>query len=184
MPNPFMRSVQVNTSDEAMAPDRPHPTDPILESYSGTNHPYRGIEQHGVADTESPDDPTPEWPNGTRTVVYAEPPKEPDPIPVKIVSESGQEIRGLAIEQSIIMGGTPTRIVHARRGRTKVTIRNTDPAKRIWIGVNESLVYYVGFPIDGNGSFDTSSEGDIWAIADDGASQVRVSVASEFSLDV
>lgn len=176
-----MRSVQENTSDEAMAPDRPHYTDPILESYSGSNHPYRGIEQHGVADTASPDDPTPEWPNGTRSVVYADIPKEPDPIPVKIVQEGLSERRRLRTLQYALSPGQVARIVSANPNRTKVRIKNT-AAFTIYFSDMESVSAFMGYPLNQNETLDLDTQDELYAFNPDAVNTATVAIVDQFSV--
>lgn len=159
MPNPFMRLGQRNTSDEAMAPDRPQHLNPVLESFRGSNHPYRGIEIHGVEDTEQPHDPVPERPDGTRTVLYDEPAKEIDPVPVKIVTEGRKELRRAQFS-TYSVGNTPTRII-GRRSRESVNIKNDGPFDVVLTA--EPIVGLIaGYKLPVNDSISLDTEDDIW----------------------
>jgi hypothetical protein len=164
MPNPFMRSVQQNVSDESMTPDRPHPTDPILETYEGSNHPYRGVEQHGIADNADPTDPIREFADGTRKVVFDEPEKEIAPVPVRIVTEGGNELRR-AVFSTYSVGNVPARIC-GRRTRESVTIKNDGPFNVVLSGdANIGLVSGYTLPVGDDVTLRT--EDDIWAYAVD-----------------
>lgn len=193
MPNPFMRSVQQNTSDESMTADRPHPTAPILETYEGSNHPYRGIESHGVEDTGHPSDPQMEWDDGTRKIVYAEPPKEIEPVPVRIVSEGQEELRRFRA-YPVYAGVNPRRIINRNENRTSVKIFNTGGTQADatwWIGVGDSMVQNsTAYPLAPRTSIDLDTQDEVWAcwaadftaaVPDPVALNVRLLVVEQFA---
>lgn len=87
MVNPFVNPVQAVTSKTPQ--DRP--ISPRPEAYEGFNHPYRGIENHGV---ESEYDIDPPIIHGDNDEDYENYPDEVPPIPVRIVAgETAREVR-------------------------------------------------------------------------------------------
>ncbi len=80
--NPLL-SGKVTSGNSTMQDPRQRAITPVLESYEGDNNAYRGIEQHGVPQTEEFSD-VPGY-DGTVLVPYDEPEKQPDPVPVKII---------------------------------------------------------------------------------------------------
>lgn len=194
MPNPFMRTVQQNTSDEAMTPDRPHPTAPVLETYDGSNHPYRGIESHGIEDTGRPTNPQMEWADGTRKVVYDEDKPAPDPVPVRIVTEGGEELRKFRAS-SVYAGVYPRRIIGRNRDRTSVKIYNsggTQADPTWWIGVGDNMVSnFTAYPIPPRSSLDLDTQDEVWAcwaqdftaaVPDPNLLNVRLLVIEQFAV--
>jgi len=183
MPNPFMRSVQQNTSDESMTPDRPHPTAPILETYEGTNHPYRGVEQHGVSDTGDPSDPVREFSDGTRKVIYEEPPKEIDPVPVRIVQEGSQELRTLRTWQYSLSAGQVARVIPANPNRTKVRIKNL-AAFAVYIGGDPAVAAFTGYPLNQNETLELDTQDEVYVLNPDLVLNANVAFVDQFSLPV
>jgi hypothetical protein len=184
MPNPFMRSVQQNTSDESMTPDRPHPTDPILETYEGSNHPYRGIEQHGIPDTGGPSDPVREFSDGTRKVIYDEPPKEIDPVPVRVIQQGDEEIRSWRVitDKVPALNGV-RRVLGQNKKRTKIRIKNNNNFF-LYIGTNESIASYTGYPMGAFESLELDIQEEVWVMNPDAALLADIVVIEFFSIPV
>lgn len=183
MPNPFMRNVQVNTSDESMTPDRPHPTAPILETYEGSNHPYRGIETHGIPDNAKPTDPQMEWSDGTRKVIYDEPAKEIDPVPVRIVAEGSDERRKLRVWQYVLTAGQSARVAQANPNRSKIRVKNV-AAFVVYLGESESVSVYTGWPLAQNESLDFDTQDDLWVLNPDAVNSATIALIDQYSLSV
>lgn len=184
MPNPFMRLGSTNVSDEEMAPDRPRPTAPILETYEGSNHPYRGIESHGVADTGKPSDPQTEWNDGTRKVVYDDNKNEPDPVPVKIVEQGGREIKSWRIiTDKVPANNGIRRVVGANPRRTGLRIKNNNNFF-LYIGSNESVASYTGYPMGSFESLDLDIQDEVWVSNPDAANLADIVVIEYFSIPV
>jgi hypothetical protein len=184
MPNPFMRSVQRNTSDESMTPDRPHPDAPILETYEGSNHPYRGIETHGVEDNGDPSNPQMEWADGTRKVVYDEDKPSIDPVPVRIVTESKDELRSWRTRQALVQpNNIPTRIIGRNSRRTGLRLKNNNNFF-IYVGDNESIASFTGYPLGSFESIDLDIEDEIWSLNPDVALVANIAIIEYLSLPI
>jgi hypothetical protein len=183
MPSPFLRLGQKNTSDESMTPDRPHPTDPILETYEGSNHPYRGIEIHGVEDNADPSNPQMEWADGTRKVIYDEDKPSIDPVPVRIVAEGGDERRRLRTWNYVLTAGQVARVAQMNTNRSKIRIKNT-AAFAVFIGDTESVASYTGYPLAQNESLDFDTQEEIWVFNPDGALSATIALIDQFSVVV
>lgn len=94
MPNPLVRLGPPVQSKNKV--DRPRPTMPVMDDPAGDNHPYRGTESHGVADTVRPHDPDTygvdgDHPDGIPVALEVQPEKEPAPVPVRVVEEYRRE---------------------------------------------------------------------------------------------
>lgn len=119
MPNPLLK-LGNGANRGHKPPDRPEPIDPIPEHYVGSNHPYRGIEDHGVADTVKPDEF--DGYDGTRDAYYElqEPPK--DVVPVRIVNESARE-RKIIRARSTVLSDQPVQILGRNPQRRKAILK-------------------------------------------------------------
>lgn len=184
MPNPFMHLGQQNTSDESMTPDRPHPTDPILETYDGSNHPYRGIETHGVEDTFPPTDVMTEWSGGTRPVEYEHEKDEPTPVPVRIVEQGGREIKSWRVLTDKVPANFGVRrIVGANPHRTSLRLKNNNNFF-LYIGSNESVSSYTGYPMGAFESLDLDIQDEVWVQNPDPAGLADMVVIEYFSVPI
>lgn len=181
MPNPFIKSGQQNISDKSMTSDRPVYTDPIPERYDGSNHPYRGIEQHGVSDSVPPAEVMPEW-GGTRPVEYTPRKPEPDPIPVKIVQEGGKEYKTWRTRQfSVDPGNIPRQVVASNPHRTGLRIKNMS-AVTVYISKDNAVASFMGFPLVQNESLDLNIHSEVWILNPDPAVMVTIAVIEYLSL--
>lgn len=122
MPNPFFNRQKATSTN---VPDRQQVT-PVAETYAGNNHPYRGIEDHGVPDTVDPHDPHMEFDNeASHLIVYDETVPEPEPIPVRVVNQAGGRRIGFRTFRTVVpIDGTPIQILGRNDKRRNLTILN------------------------------------------------------------
>ena len=174
MPNPFMRIGTPSVSKKA--DDRPHAVEPIPEEYVGENNPYRGIQDHGVEPTGKPiggpdyEDDIPAF--------YEEVKPDADPVPVRIVSAGGRELRRFNTWQEAVAAGTVRMIAGRNNARNSIVILNTG-TDTIYVGSSESVASYTGFPVGAGGTLSLNTEDAVYAYA---AAQQTVACIEEFSV--
>jgi len=160
----------------ALTDDNNPETGAPLNRVAGMVFPYRGQEQHGVAMDQAP------YSLGAdildyQATEYVEPTPLDDPIPVRIVGQDSREIRSFAATQTIADG--IVRIVAGdNERRRKVTIRNMDTAKRVYIGNDLTLGISTGYPLDFGATISLECETAVYAISADGT-QVIIAVLVE-----
>lgn len=141
MPNPLLGMVPKRRDPRNRYQDTsaPQPITPVLEGYAGSNHPYRGLEQHGVQDTVEPNDPEtygfdvddPNADGGVHFVPVQEDPKEPEPIPVKVIQEFKRELRTFATDRLTISGSDVKEIIGRDTDRSSFKLRNLTADKTL-----------------------------------------------------
>lgn len=177
MPNPIIRRHPLRTSK---TPGRTEPIPPQMEAAEGDNIPYRGIVDHGVPvahtfhdfagyeDTEEGSDKEYE--------------KEPDPIPVRIVTAGGRELRRARTWQDIVPDTTTVRKIAGRNeARTSIVIYNNSAAL-VWVGFTESVTAYTGFPVNNAGTLSLKCENEIFAVGTSGTPQ-QLCMCEEYSVE-
>lgn len=183
MPSPFNFAQRVTSKKVT---EHPTPIPPVPEEqYRDDNNAYRGIENHGVA---SQNHTTAEdyWGlEGRPAIVYDEPEEEPNPIPVRIVSAGGRELRKwLAFRVLVPAGNTATQIVARDEKRTKVTIDNT-----VQVNAGDALLINhapfnstdYGFVVRANSKVDLTTEEGVWALPWGGGA-ITVTVLVEYAV--
>lgn len=183
MTNPLTRS-GLSQSKKVL---RPEAIVPEMEAYAGHNHPYRGTEDHGVMPV---DDPLPEldYADG-RLAEYSDSPPDPEPIPVRIVTKGGREIRRfrpmVAYAGPTDVNGvtTPKQILAKDDSRKNATIRNSN-TETIYISDEaETANVTYGYPIPQNATYQTESQEAVYAsIAK--TTSASVSIAVEYATAV
>lgn len=171
----FNRLTQANTGHEP-----PQRVEPVLEHAHSTSdpvmHPYRGFEDHGVPVTTVDHPIMPE--TGTVQAHYMQPVHQPEPIPVRIVTEGGREYRtfhtyteGVGVNAYAIVGRNPD--------RARVTIKNKSGVT-MWLG-NDTVRKGNGYPLDTGENVTWDVHAPIYAVTDDGTDQ-RVHVAVFYAI--
>lgn len=175
MPNHlYNKELNIGSNPE----DRPIPEDVIMQYEEGDNNPYRGIENHGVKHHS-------EWPmppeNEGEGVLEHTVELPPEPIPVRIVTSGGNEIRSWIVRRDFVSPSPQcSRILPKSTNRTKALIRNTGTAT-IYIAPEPLSNSQFGYPIPTGYEMPYNQEGEIWAITDDPAQQ-SVALLIEFSI--
>lgn len=153
---------------------------PLEEKSTGVNFPYRGSEQHGVPVDWSPDKSPEEWEGGI--VRFREPEPETEPVAVRIVETSSQELRKFRVAQHIV-GASPTLVAGRFNKRTRCTIRNMDADTVAYISSASAVSTWTGYPINFGADLDISADDEVWAISADG-SNVSLAVLIEYIVSV
>jgi hypothetical protein len=151
MPSPFTRRPMV-TSDPVR--DR-QPITPVMESVDADVFPYRGTQTHGVEPTEKFLEPA-DYTDG-RPVEYERAETPPDPIPVRIVSESGRELRQfrtVAMATGDNVNGARM-VLGQDEERSSVRLKHITESAVVWV----SHEYGSAGPINGY----PLAEGDEWS---------------------
>jgi len=145
---------------------------------AGQFNPYRGMDVHGVAspdvwqDVPAPDTATAEVP------VYQEP-VEPEPIPVRIVSEAARELRTHRVGTVPIKPLSEVTVVlgrHESRVRALVTNTGTIP---VYVVNDRSGQSFNGFPLAINATYEFTDE-DALYIVNDGSATPGIIAYIEF----
>ncbi len=136
MPNPFIRLGSQIVSKPV--PDRPEPIPPIPEEYVGTNNPYRGIEDHGVKPGNHPNPPG-AWADNHEGFTYVEEPPAIDPIPVKLVTEYGRELRKMRVHKLSVNAARTQQFIGRNDARSSVYISNPDAALHFFVGMSQGM---------------------------------------------
>ena len=157
---------------------------PQPERVAGKVFPYRGIEQHGVADPDVKIDyPDDTWPEDTIAAI-AEPKPEPDPVPVRIVRSSSREIRDWRTRQTTI-GPNSSMIVGRNDDRKTVRIRNTHATVAAYIGNASNTTTYSGYPLAAGAEIQIESSEEIYGLTADGTtSGLVLAVLEELVVEV
>jgi len=158
---------------------------PSPSTGAGQFNPYRGLDVHGVAspdvwqDVAAPDTATAVVP------VYEEPP-EPDPVPVYVVNRTGKERKDVRIHWEPVDNLRPVRILTQDDRRTRAKIKlNEGAGVRVWISNNENVAVWNGYPLDGGGvEFETTTQSDLWAIADAPPDPRKIIVLEEIAISI
>lgn len=170
-------------------PERPDRVQPVPETPAGVYFPYRGVENHGVAQpqTVDPDDyyENQKWDDGDIAKTL-EPEPEPDPIPVKIVQDTARErLNWRAIQVRVGAAGNPQKIqvVGRHEKRRSITVRNPSLSQQAFIGEDESVSTYTGFLLEQGQQITLRSTEDIWAVCAEGETTV-LHVAYEYAVEL
>lgn len=158
------------------------PITPLPEHYKGDNHPYRGIEDHGVPSTveDAPvDSPALNYEDETAFDYPAETHTQ-EPVPVYVVNDSPIEEKDLVPGQFTI-GSTPVRIMVQDRRRMRVHLMSR--LKNVYIGNTESVSSNTGALIDFNvltyQQFVTTNH--LWAVCAAGDTATLYAMAERYT---
>lgn len=157
--------------------------DPQAESYVGHNHPYRGLDNHGVPDDNEPHgfDGYADMHSGEYEIEKEDVP----PIPVRMVTLGPRELRRFNTTQTLCDSTTaavPRMVAGRRQNRIQAFIYNNS-ANIVWIGNNESIQPFMGFPIPANSGLPApmQTEDAIWVVCTAGQS-ATICVLDEFAV--
>ena len=145
------------------------PIPPTEEQVVGHVNAYRGMETHGVEPNADFDD-TDVDENTLRT--YHDLPVESTPIPVRIVSVGGRELRMWNVRREYANPAAigASRILPQDEARSKAKLKNIGTAI-IYISPDPINNTALGYPIAVGAEYEFNQEGDMWAITDDVAIQ-------------
>lgn len=181
MPNPLMRTGRQVTSDPVR---ERQPITPVPESIDDINHPYRGTEDHGVIPMYKPLAPQ-QWEDG-RPAPVQEPPKQEEPVPVRIVGEAANELRRMRTFGAYtgVNTGQPIPIIGKDLERESVYVKHIIDAATIWLSHSrETCNALNGHPLQKGDDFVTRSQDQLFAWADS-ADPLTVYVRVEYSQKV
>src|SRR3954467_15050155 len=153
---------QMTTSQKP--PDR---ITPLVEQMEGVNFPYRGGETHGV-DPTVPSHIDPEEADYGTTVAVALEPKEdePEPVPVRIVSEGVGELPTFRVVREYCRGNEPSRrIIGQDEARTTVRIKNLHPSDLRYVSDIPFNDVGMAYPIAGGAELELSAQTSVFAKA-------------------
>lgn len=130
MPSPFVRLPRATSKVDV---DRPIAIEPVPERVAGPVFPYRGMETHGVA-------PNADWRNPEEYDGYERgvevdtepPPEDPDPIPVRIVTQDQGEVICFSGTQVTIAAGKEYSLPRDKN-RRNLRIVNVNAFSNIYI---------------------------------------------------
>jgi hypothetical protein len=152
-------------SQSQKPPDR---MQPVPEQVAGTNFPYRGMETHGVdpGDVQITVDPE-EADYGTTVAIPLEPEEsEPDPVPVRIVSEGGNELKEFRVIREYCRGGESSRrIIGQDEDRSKVRIKNLHASDSLYVSDIAFNDIGMGYPIASGSELELTSKTPVYARA-------------------
>lgn len=135
MPNPFIR---VGVTSKEPQDHRPEPIPPVPEHYEGQNNPYRGIEDHGVPPTSTPNPPG-AMQDTKVGVNYLPPERVMHPVPVEIVNRFGREFRRHRVHKMSVNGARTVQFLGRNEARTSVVISNPDAALSLFVGITMDM---------------------------------------------
>lgn len=166
-------------------PERPDRVTPVPDTVEGVFYPYRGNENHGVAQppTVDPDKyyEADQWDDGDIPETL-KPEPEPEPIPVKIVQETARErldwrpVRFLVTE-------TKQQVVGRHEKRRSIVIRNLATADTVYLGADESVSTYTGFALEQGKELELRTTEDIWAVCA-ATETAEISIAYEYAIEL
>lgn len=161
-----------------------HDIDPVPEGRPPFI-PYRGEQWHGLDPQTITTDPQ-NYGDGTVDVVYDADPAPDHVLNVRVVRDSKEEISAFRVSQTSI-GPNATAIMSRQRNRTKLKIRHLGTSApvnvRVWIGHNESVNAFNGFPLDPGESLEMTSTEIVYAVSST-SDVIPLAMWSDFTQDV
>ena len=183
MVNPLIRAGQQVTSTK---PDEHKPDLPVMERVVGDNHPYRGMENHGIIDDTDPTFTEPWNLEATQTgVTYVKEVEEENPIPVVIRNTAGREYTQHRIHHWTFDGNQTRQILPRNPRRTKARIYNIGN-QVIAISDSPTVGMFNGYVLNAaNPSLDTGSQEE-WYAWNNGAAgnNCEIQIYEEFTVDL
>jgi hypothetical protein len=153
--------------------------EPRAEDHAGDNNPYRGTENHGVAQTVDPVS-VPGY-DGTIPVEYDEEKAEPDPVPVRIVEgRTAREIKEWRVDLFTLNRVDAQRIANRMDNRTSLKIVNAGPNTAFVDRHNNTVG---GIPLTTGGELSLDSTAEVWGrVANGETASLRILV--EYTVEV
>lgn len=133
-----------------MAPagqDRKDRVQPVEEHYEGTNFPYRGTENHGVATPEGAEYDAVEADysvDAANQVAYLPAEKETEPVAVRVVEGSARE-RHLVRVARVLANSTTQQLVGRLETRRSLYVQNADSVNSVYVGPDNNTTSYTGY---------------------------------------
>jgi hypothetical protein len=186
MPNPLLRAPFGRQQTPAMAdPPKERQAPDVIDDIGVQEvvFPYRGTEPHGVAPTEHPTS-APGFNEDTVLADVTPEAPEPEPVPVRIVSQGGREVVQWRSMRAIV-DGSQRLIVGRNERRRNLRIRNMNAAGRtVFIAPDSNVTSYDGWPLaPGTELQFTAAQSEVYGVSDDG-SQVEVAILSEHAIEL
>lgn len=176
MPNPLIKAGPANTSharDEI-------PLEPVPHHEAGRVNPYRGMEMHGVSPTVDPVEPPPVLDEGEH-ITYDAPVHEPEPVPVRIVTERSNERQLFRVIKEYATSDGGRKVFSGRHGIRSIRVCNLDASVTVWISDSPNPGPGFGFPIYAKSTLelDNSRDSTLYAISENGA-QIGLAILIEY----
>lgn len=180
MPNPILSMRPRNTGRR---PDKEEmDIEPVPEHYEGYNNPYRGTELHGVEPNTEPR-PVPSHASVVDTE-YDPPIPEPDPIPVRIVTTGGRELRRSRIYQGKANAGNCNQILGRDEQRYKVKLKNLGTSV-VYVGNNDSTANANhGWPLAQDEVFESETQDELWVLSSHATDAMTVAVSVVYGVEL
>jgi hypothetical protein len=196
--SPFLTFGQPNTSGRRKGPDNmgevkesdtgvgytTGPDTPL--AVTGDHHEsdvnaYRGIDVHGVAHGPKWNDVDPITPDDA-VVEFEIPDKEPDPIPVRIVTgNKSQELVRANVTHAYAVPNQQQRLIARDLNRKTCKITNLHATDTVWISTESGVQPYTGYPIKPGVEFTVTANNAMWCVAG-GTNQIELAVYSETAI--
>lgn len=176
MRNPLLASQPLNTSKtrrETGEVELGAPTEVF---------PYRGTEAHGVEPTARPK-PVPGH-EESRDVPLEPVEEEPQPIPVVVRNEPGRQRRYTRFTREYAPITAARQTVGREDARLSVKVKNLG-AEPVWIGnTPETANAMHGWPLAENETFESTTQGTLYAMSSHATDQMQLAVAIEYVADL
>ena len=155
---------------------------PVAEQHVGTVLPGgRGTELHGVPFSGEPR-LVEAWEEGDPVEVPTEPPA-PEPVPVRVVSESTRELRRFRTFRAFAPLNIPAEVVGQSDRRSKAKVQNMG-TETVWVGDTPGTANAMhGFPLAVGAAFETTAETPIYASCATGTDSQPLAVFTEFATE-
>lgn len=173
------------------SPDRPEAVTPVPEEYEGTNFPYRGIENHGVAPTVgvNPEDyyDHDQWTAGPEKIDSEPPDPEPDPVKVKIVNETARERFAFRTYQFLAEGERAHQFIGRNDKRSTVRIKVEAAATTgVLVGTDPGIDFITGYLVEAGQELVVRTTEEMYCLATKGSAGAFQAfyVLEEFSVEL
>lgn len=143
---------------------------PVMRHEAGTVFAGRGMEQHGVPMTGTPD--LVDDADAGEDVLTVEIPEDPDPIPVRLVRSGGREFTRLRIQRSSARDVESTQVVGRDETRNITRVRNlsSTAGDRLWVGEAQHIAQPAfGYPLDPGAELLLNTENEVYVSRDPAA---------------
>jgi hypothetical protein len=169
MPNPLVNAAFRGKKNRTKAPqDHEEPTEPEIIGAAVQVFPYRGTEDHGVP-TKGIYTPLPDF-SDTEFAEYEPESPQPDPVPVRIVSQGAKELRRWTTHY-VMAGSSPSLLLSRREDRTSARLKN-EGGVTILLAPENSISVATGYKLAPGEEFTTNGESEVWGIVQPGANPI------------